>query len=189
MASTTAPGSSSSASLTDPSARRHGRRRPRSASWSSPGGRSTASIVDHLRGRRLLLVLDNCEHLLAACAELAHTILVACPDVRDPGDQPGAAGHRRRGAPARAPLTVPDRRPGCSARRTSLACDAVQLFLERAQGRRPRLRARRPQRRGRSSRSAAGSTASRWPSSWPPRACARSRSSRSRPGSTIASGS
>src|SRR5207302_808006 len=30
----------------------------------------------------LTLVLDNCEHLVSACAELAEDVLRACPDVR-----------------------------------------------------------------------------------------------------------
>ena len=29
-----------------------------------------ASLTDYLRSKRLLLVLDNCEHLVAACAEM-----------------------------------------------------------------------------------------------------------------------
>jgi predicted ATPase/DNA-binding CsgD family transcriptional regulator len=36
-------------------------------------------LVDFLRPRRLLLVLDNCEHLVKACAELAEALLKACP--------------------------------------------------------------------------------------------------------------
>src|SRR5690242_14290334 len=35
-----------------------------------------------LRDRQLLLVLDNCEHLLQACGRLADTLLRACPDLR-----------------------------------------------------------------------------------------------------------
>jgi predicted ATPase len=35
-----------------------------------------------LQARSLLLVLDNCEHLLAACAELAGTLLQQCPQLR-----------------------------------------------------------------------------------------------------------
>ena len=47
------------------------------------GGRPLrATLLDALRGRELLLVLDNCEHLVDACAELATTILRACPGVR-----------------------------------------------------------------------------------------------------------
>jgi non-specific serine/threonine protein kinase len=40
------------------------------------------TLRDALRRRQLLLVLDNCEHLIAACAELAEAILRACPHVR-----------------------------------------------------------------------------------------------------------
>ena len=40
------------------------------------------SIVDFLRPRQMLVVLDNCEHLLDAAAELAEAILAGCPGVR-----------------------------------------------------------------------------------------------------------
>ncbi|MGH8991825.1 MAG: BTAD domain-containing putative transcriptional regulator [Acidimicrobiia bacterium] len=40
-----------------------------------------ASLCDHLRHRRLLLVLDNCEHVVEAAAQLAHTLLAHCPAV------------------------------------------------------------------------------------------------------------
>ncbi|MFO1341228.1 MAG: winged helix-turn-helix domain-containing protein [Burkholderiaceae bacterium] len=39
-------------------------------------------LADRLGERRLLLVLDNCEHLVAAAAEVAATLLRACPGVR-----------------------------------------------------------------------------------------------------------
>ncbi|MFC9327735.1 ATP-binding protein [Kitasatospora sp. NPDC057015] len=39
-------------------------------------------LVEQLAGRRLLLVLDGCEHLVAACAELADTLLRALPGLR-----------------------------------------------------------------------------------------------------------
>ncbi len=39
-------------------------------------------LAAHLRARRLLLVLDNCEHLLEAAAQLVNEILRAAPDVR-----------------------------------------------------------------------------------------------------------
>src|SRR5262249_52971510 len=38
-----------------------------------------ATLTDALRPKRLLLVLDNCEHLLEASARLADTLLRACP--------------------------------------------------------------------------------------------------------------
>ncbi len=39
------------------------------------------AVVDQLRSTRLLLILDNCEHLLAACAQLAAAVLAGCSGV------------------------------------------------------------------------------------------------------------
>jgi predicted ATPase/class 3 adenylate cyclase len=47
-----------------------------------PGRPLPATLADALRPKRLLLVLDNCEHLLEACARLADAVLRACPHVR-----------------------------------------------------------------------------------------------------------
>lgn len=41
----------------------------------------THRLVSHIAGRRVLIVMDNCEHLADACAELTHTLLVAAPEV------------------------------------------------------------------------------------------------------------
>jgi predicted ATPase/class 3 adenylate cyclase len=38
-----------------------------------------ATLTDYLKDKHLLLVLDNCEHLIAACAELAAALLRAAP--------------------------------------------------------------------------------------------------------------
>jgi predicted ATPase/DNA-binding CsgD family transcriptional regulator len=40
------------------------------------------TLTEHLRTRQLLLVLDNCEHLIESCAQLATNLLQSCPDVR-----------------------------------------------------------------------------------------------------------
>ena len=40
------------------------------------------SLVEALGARRLLLILDNCEHVTKAAAALAHAVLGACPQVR-----------------------------------------------------------------------------------------------------------
>jgi predicted ATPase/DNA-binding CsgD family transcriptional regulator len=47
-----------------------------------PGVPVMASLADALRSRELLLVLDNCEHLVDACAALAETLLRACVRLR-----------------------------------------------------------------------------------------------------------
>src|SRR5713101_5708002 len=40
------------------------------------------ALVAFLARRQVLLVLDNCEHLVKVCAELADTLVQGCPDVR-----------------------------------------------------------------------------------------------------------
>ena len=44
-------------------------------------GLSLSSLAEYLAGRRLLLVLDNCEHLLDGCATLASTLSASCPQL------------------------------------------------------------------------------------------------------------
>ncbi len=39
------------------------------------------SLVDALRGRRMLIILDNCEHLIGATATVADAILTTCPKI------------------------------------------------------------------------------------------------------------
>ncbi|MGW4526652.1 ATP-binding protein [Amycolatopsis sp. NPDC004378] len=46
------------------------------------GRKPAAVLAEHLRDRRLLVVLDNCEHVLDACATLAHDLLRAAPGLR-----------------------------------------------------------------------------------------------------------
>jgi predicted ATPase len=45
-------------------------------------GAGIAELADELAERQLLLVLDNCEHLAAACADLVTTLLRRCPGLR-----------------------------------------------------------------------------------------------------------
>ena len=40
------------------------------------------TLCRSLGARRMLLLIDNCEHLVSACAGLAHVLLRACPHVR-----------------------------------------------------------------------------------------------------------
>ncbi|MEV1004880.1 LuxR C-terminal-related transcriptional regulator [Nonomuraea sp. NPDC050202] len=43
---------------------------------------SMETLIDHLRGKQALLVLDNCEHLIDACAAFADALIRAVPEVR-----------------------------------------------------------------------------------------------------------
>jgi hypothetical protein len=45
------------------------------------GGRLIVAVQRALRDRRLLLVMDNCEHLASACSDLLDALLPVCPQV------------------------------------------------------------------------------------------------------------
>src|SRR3712207_2105992 len=47
-----------------------------------PGRSLAATLSDHLGSKEVLLVLDNCEHLVGGCAELAEALLRSSPKVR-----------------------------------------------------------------------------------------------------------
>src|SRR5579859_6359310 len=47
-----------------------------------PGRPVLETLASYMRDRQLLLVLDNCEHLLDACGRLANRLLRACPGLR-----------------------------------------------------------------------------------------------------------
>ncbi|MGH2350225.1 MAG: LuxR C-terminal-related transcriptional regulator [Chloroflexota bacterium] len=90
-----------------------------------------AALSAHLRDTRLLLVLDNCEHLIDACVGLADTLLRACPQVRILATSRQALGITGEAVWPVPPLALPDAEslPSCD----ELAqYDAVRLFVERA---------------------------------------------------------
>jgi predicted ATPase/DNA-binding winged helix-turn-helix (wHTH) protein len=90
-----------------------------------------ANLIGALRHKRMLLVLDNCEHLIEASAAWAVEILTGAPGIRilatsrDPLRAEGERVHRL------PPLETPPRSAGLSAA-AALAFPAVQLFVERA---------------------------------------------------------
>ncbi len=43
---------------------------------------NTEILTDHLRSKTMLVLLDNCEHLIDGCAQMAGTLLRACPNLR-----------------------------------------------------------------------------------------------------------
>lgn len=49
---------------------------------------STIALVDYLRDRTMLLVLDNCEHLVKACAHLVQKL---CRRTEGPYNEPHSA--------------------------------------------------------------------------------------------------
>ena len=99
-----------------------------------PGRPLVETLCAHLKARRLLLILDNCEHLIEPAAGLVAAILGAAPQVcviassreslRVPGEQVYPI----------LPLPLPRRDAGLSALAQSTA---VRLFVERAQSHKP----------------------------------------------------
>ena len=91
-----------------------------------------ASLIDHLADRQLLLVLDNCEHLLAGCAQLAEKLLLASSQLKilaTSRESLGVPGETTFLVPS---LSLPD--SASSALGSDLGeYDAPALFIERAQ--------------------------------------------------------
>jgi predicted ATPase/transcriptional regulator with XRE-family HTH domain len=99
---------------------------------------SLEALTEYLRARHVLLLLDNCEHLVAACAELLSSLLRVCPHLhilatsREPLAINGELIWLVR------PLQLPDPNVPLSASEiTGLA--AVQLFMERARAVNPSI--------------------------------------------------
>jgi predicted ATPase/DNA-binding CsgD family transcriptional regulator len=100
-----------------------------------PGQPLLQELTQVLRSSRLLLVLDNCEHLIVACAELANRLLQSCPNVHVLATslQPlGAAGETTWRV---SPLSVPEQ--AIHDPEAILASEAMRLFVARVRARLP----------------------------------------------------
>jgi predicted ATPase/class 3 adenylate cyclase len=96
-----------------------------------PGRPLLATLTEALRFKHLLLVLDNCEHLVEACARVADTLLRACPTMRilaTSREALGIAGETASGVPS---LVLPDPQHAEPVE-LLMQCEAVQLFVDRA---------------------------------------------------------
>jgi predicted ATPase/class 3 adenylate cyclase len=95
-----------------------------------PGRAPLDALVAHLSDRHLVLFLDNCEHLLDACARVVETILARCRGVRILASSREALGLAGELAYRVASLSVPtgDRHTLDSVMRF----ESAQLFVERA---------------------------------------------------------
>src|SRR3972149_1042610 len=89
------------------------------------------TVADFLHPKSLLLVVDNCEHLLVACAQLAETFLRRCPQLRilATSQEPlGVAGEATYRVPS---LSMPDAKQAPDPESLT-QYEAVRLFAERA---------------------------------------------------------
>lgn len=89
------------------------------------------TLADYLKKRQLLLVLDNCEHLIGACAEVVANLLRFCPGLqvlatsREALRVPGEITYRVR------PLALPDTKKSLDITNL-LEYEAIHLFVDRA---------------------------------------------------------
>jgi DNA-binding winged helix-turn-helix (wHTH) protein len=89
------------------------------------------NLTAHLRDKRMLVILDNCEHVIDMAARVAAAIFTVSPELhilatsREPLRIEGEQVHRLM------PLGVPPDDPGLTAP-IALTYPAIQLFLERA---------------------------------------------------------
>jgi predicted ATPase/class 3 adenylate cyclase len=86
-------------------------------------------LVEYLRSKKILLVVDNCEHLINASAQLCDSVLHACPSVRIIASSREALGINGENAYRVPSLSLPRPTDRLSAMEGS---EAVKLFLERA---------------------------------------------------------
>jgi predicted ATPase/class 3 adenylate cyclase len=96
-----------------------------------PGHQLKDTLIGSVSGRRLLLVLDNCEHLLQACADLTDLMLRSCPhlNVLTTSREPlGIEGEQLYRVPS---LSLPDADDAFDLE-DAVGFDAVHLFVDRA---------------------------------------------------------
>ncbi|HEU5102119.1 MAG TPA: tetratricopeptide repeat protein, partial [Roseiflexaceae bacterium] len=104
-----------------------------------PGQPLLETLSDSLHTKAMLLLLDNCEHLIEACAQLATELLRSCPQLRilaTSREGLGIAGETTWRVPG---LALPDRMPAPHGEELAQA-EAVRLFVERAAAALPTFR-------------------------------------------------
>ena len=99
-----------------------------------PGRPLIQTLCAHLKTKRVMLVIDNCEHLVHACADLAHAILKAAPNVRMLASSRETLRVPGEHAYPILPLPLPKAGDSLEALARSTA---VQLFVARAKQHKP----------------------------------------------------
>ncbi len=96
-----------------------------------PGRMLIEALADYLRGESALVILDNCEHLVAACAQLADALMRTCPSLRilaTSREALGVTGETTWRVPS---LSLPDPQSLPPLNRFT-EYEAVRLFIDRA---------------------------------------------------------
>jgi predicted ATPase/DNA-binding CsgD family transcriptional regulator len=101
-----------------------------------PGRSLTAALSNYLASKQVLLVLDNCEHLIEACAELVESLLRSCSELwvlTTSREALGIAGEVAWSVPS---LSLPDLRRMPNIESLS-RYESARLFLDRAEAIKP----------------------------------------------------
>ena len=101
------------------------------------GGPSRTSLSEHFQRKKLLLILDNCEYLVAGCAQFASLLLQSCPNVKILATSWQPLGLATEAVFRLSPLPLPDSEH--TALEKVVQAESVRLFLERAVGSQPTL--------------------------------------------------
>jgi len=97
----------------------------------SQGQTALENLMDFLREKTALLVLDNCEHLIEACARLVETLLNAAPNLKILASSREALGVKGEQAWRVPSLSAPDRKHPPSFEQL-VQYESVRLFIDRA---------------------------------------------------------
>ncbi|HET9907192.1 MAG TPA: adenylate/guanylate cyclase domain-containing protein, partial [Anaerolineales bacterium] len=97
----------------------------------TPQGNTPALTVltNYLKQKKILLVVDNCEHLIDSCAQLCEALLHTCPNLQIIASSREALGIDGENAYRVPSLSLPNLKDGLS---TIEQSEAVKLFVERA---------------------------------------------------------
>src|SRR5262249_55019891 len=101
-----------------------------------PGVSFQTALTRYLRSRRLMLLLDNCEHLVTACASLTDSLLRGCPGLTILATS-CEARHLDGDGIWQGPPFWTRSEPTATTASSLLGYDAVRLFVERAQNAQP----------------------------------------------------
>ncbi len=104
-----------------------------------PDKRLVETLTDALRPKSLLLLLDNCEHLVDACARLAETLLRSCPSVSILATSREAFGIGGEAVLPLSSLSLP-RGPALPPDDMLARYELVRLFVDRATAAHPAFR-------------------------------------------------
>jgi predicted ATPase/DNA-binding CsgD family transcriptional regulator len=102
----------------------------------SGNGAPLSNLQTFLKPKNILLLLDNCEHLIFDCATLADTLLKSCPDLHILATSRERLGLDFEQILHLTPLTLPEKKVGLTTQEL-LNSEAARLFIQRAQAVQP----------------------------------------------------